>query len=216
MENQIEVLDKNFVVSYSQEKLSLIKNANEIQIVDDETLGRANDLLQYAKNMKKNIDSKEKELTKPLNDTKQKIIDGFRPYKMEMDSVIDLLANKKIIPYQMALQKQIEDFKREEAERLRKEHEKASSEGQLVQAITIENKLAEIDEIKSDNKIESKFSNSSISMVWDFEIFDSKLVPAEYLMPDEKKIKEAVVKNGVRNIAGVRAFQRPKLTNRNA
>jgi len=215
MENQIEVLDKNFVASFSQEKLSLIKNANEIQIIDDETLKQANNLLQWAKNIKKNIDSKEKDLTKPLNDTKQKIIDGFRPYKMEMDSIIDLLANKKIIPYQMALQKQIEDFKREEAERLRKEHEKAASEGNIVDAITIENKLVEVDELKTDNKIQSKFSNSTISMVWDFEIVVPDAIPSQYLCPDEKKIKEAV-KNGIRDIAGVKIFQKPRLSSRNS
>lgn len=43
---------------------------------------------------------------------------------------------------------------------------------------------------------------------WDFEITDPKAVPRDYCSPDSTKIRTAVTKDGVREIAGVRIYQK--------
>lgn len=55
---------------------------------------------------------------------------------------------------------------------------------------------------------ELQVEDGSITMkkVWEFAIDDPDLIPDEYLVVDEDLIKQAV-KNGVRNIKGVRIFQ---------
>lgn len=45
---------------------------------------------------------------------------------------------------------------------------------------------------------------------WDFNIDDSRLVPPEYMIIDERKIKEAI-SSGVRNIPGVSIFEKKEL-----
>jgi membrane-associated HD superfamily phosphohydrolase len=45
---------------------------------------------------------------------------------------------------------------------------------------------------------------------WDFNIDDSRLVPTEYMIIDERKIKEAI-SSGVRNIPGVSIFEKKEL-----
>jgi hypothetical protein len=205
----------NFLVQFEEQKVPLVHKAKELVISDDQSLMLANDILQSAKNLKKALENEQDKKTRPLNDQKQAIIDSFKPYKIEIEALIKVLSEQKIIPYQMALKKQIEDYKREEAERLRKEHEKVAAEGKIVEAISIENQLNVVEEIKADNKITSMYSKSSINMVWTHEIIEPSVIPNEYLMPDEKKIKEAI-KKGVRDIKGVRIFEKPSLRNVNA
>lgn len=48
---------------------------------------------------------------------------------------------------------------------------------------------------------------------WDFNIDDSSAIPAEYMVVDERKIKEAIA-SGVRNIPGVQIFERHELITR--
>jgi len=215
MANELASFDKGFSDQIELQKSALIQKAKDVEIVDEETLNHANDLLQSAKNVKKAIEKKERSLLDPLNDTRAQIIAGFKPAKNEMDAIIKILSDEKIIPYQMALKKQIEDFKREEEARLKKEHEAAAMEGKEVEAIQIENQLNAVAEIQTSNKIKSDYSSSSIQMLWDFEIYDASVVPQEFLMPDEKKIKEAI-KGGARDIKGIKIFQKPSLRSVNS
>jgi hypothetical protein len=62
------------------------------------------------------------------------------------------------------------------------------------------NPFTVIDELQVDD------GSIAMKKVWGFSIDDPDLVPDEYLAVDEDLIKEAV-KNGVRNIKGVRIFQ---------
>lgn len=62
------------------------------------------------------------------------------------------------------------------------------------------NPFTVIDELQVDD------GSITMKKVWEFSIDDPDLVPDEYLAVDEDLIKDAV-KNGVRNIKGVRIFQ---------
>ena len=55
----------------------------------------------------------------------------------------------------------------------------------------------------------------SMSLVWVGEVENDELVPAAYLMVDQKKV-DAAVKAGIRIIPGVRIFEKPKNTGRTA
>lgn len=55
--------------------------------------------------------------------------------------------------------------------------------------------------------VETAFGNVSMRGTWTYEITDEKKVPREYLAVDEKKIGK-VVKAGIREIPGVRIFEK--------
>ena len=48
----------------------------------------------------------------------------------------------------------------------------------------------------------------SVRMIWDFEVVDLSKVSVEYLMINEKAVREAI-RNGAREIEGVKIFQKP-------
>jgi hypothetical protein len=54
--------------------------------------------------------------------------------------------------------------------------------------------------------IEVEDGSMKLSETWDFEVMNPDRVPTEFLMIDEKSIKDAV-KNGIRNIPGVKIFK---------
>lgn len=63
---------------------------------------------------------------------------------------------------------------------------------------------------KASAKVEINQSgeNASVRMVWAFDVEDIKQVPAEFIVVNEKAVREAI-KNGVRNIAGLKIYQKP-------
>jgi septal ring factor EnvC (AmiA/AmiB activator) len=66
---------------------SLFEEIKNLVIVDNETLSKAADFLKKLKETAKAIDEREKEFTKPLNDTLKKIRDVFRPQKDAIENI---------------------------------------------------------------------------------------------------------------------------------
>ena len=103
--------------------------------------------------------------------------------------------------YQKAINKLVRDFQ----EKLQKieEHLKGKIDHWIIEQK--ENPFTCLDEIKVEDG--SLYTQKS----WDFEILDHAKVPEEYLeiTVDVAKI-EKDIKNGVRDIAGVRVFQKEK------
>ena len=60
-----------------------------------------------------------------------------------------------------------------------------------------------------ETKVRTESGTSFLKMVWDFEVTTPAEVPREYLAVNEKAIREAI-KNGVRNIPGVKIFEKPQ------
>lgn len=63
---------------------------------------------------------------------------------------------------------------------------------------------------KASAKVEINQSgeNASVRMVWAFDVVDLAQVPAEFIVVNEKSVREAI-KNGVREIAGLKIYQKP-------
>ena len=58
-------------------------------------------------------------------------------------------------------------------------------------------------------KVQDKsIGGTSFRKIWDFEIVNEAEIPRVYLTPDSVQIRNDIVKNGVREIRGVRIFQR--------
>lgn len=207
-------------------KLSAVQVAVTSMVVDsEESLGEMSDILKQVKTHEKDIEAKEKEFTKPLNDTIKKIRDVFRPYKDQAEKLKRMIEQDKILPYHRILAEQKrkeEEAKREaEAARLREEQERklalASSfenEDMLNEAIKEEEKVTKVmaREI-STGPVRSANSTLSVSKKWVFEIEDPSQVPYKYCSPDPKLLKEAV-DGGLREIPGVKIYEKETVISR--
>ena len=72
---------------------------------------------------------------------------------------------------------------------------------------------AKVEELKTESpKTFESGRGASVKKLWDFEVTNIHLIPREYMAPDMKKIREAVTKDSVREITGVRIFPKESLS----
>jgi hypothetical protein len=90
-----------------------------------------------------------------------------------------------------------------------KEEERAKQEASLQKKngstdIIVESSLPDI--------VESKSGETRISRRWTFEVIDEKKIPRSYLTLDEKKVNDDIQKEGIREIPGLRIFQKENIS----
>lgn len=116
--------------------------------------------------------------------------------------------------YTASLQR-IQEMKNKEASSLHAELEEAlffSSEDEVEEIKSKIQEVAESPVIETVSISVPTYSGAKgATKRWTFEVTDDLRVPLEYLMVDEKKIREAIA-TGVREIAGVRIYQADGLT----
>ena len=225
---EIKVIEKD-VKKIETSNNSLFLKIKNLEIVDERTFGIAANFLKTLKETAKEIEEREKEFTKPLNDTLKKIRDVFRPQKDAIEEMKGILEKEKILPYQ----RELERVRREEAEkkrqaeidRLKKEREeelkKALEEKTMTKkeikaeekAVIEEVKIIEKKEIKIETGIKTSSGSMNIRKTWTFEIIDFEKVPRTYCEPSKSIIDDAI-KSGVRDIIGIRIFEKETIVSR--
>jgi cupin superfamily acireductone dioxygenase involved in methionine salvage len=197
----------------AKEQIALLADqCKNFTINNDETLEGAESLAKNAKKIGSMIEDKRKEITAPLVAEKKEIDDYAKSLTNNLDSAIKLLRDQ-ILKYKMEQEaKRQAELKRLEEERRQKEEELR----QLAEANKIDEvKQEDIDKViqlrEEVKQVESAPAPKGISKVWTFEILSESLVPREYLTIDEKKIKVAI-STGVREIAGVKIYQKEQLS----
>lgn len=226
--NEITNVEKE-AVEIQQENDSLLTKINRLKITDDKTFKTGLDYSKQLKVIAKDIDGKEKEFTRPLLDTIEKIRNVFRPGKEAVKKMLRILEDEKILPYNRELEK----TKREEAEKIRQIElekmridreealKKALAEKEITKAeakkeekaIAEEMKIEEQKEIKIETQVKTKTGSTSFRKTWTFEIVDTGIVPRSYCEPSKSLIDNAI-KNGVRDIIGVRIFEKETVVSR--
>jgi hypothetical protein len=195
----------------AKEQINQLATACKTLVISDQsTLEVGKNLAKSAKKIENLIEDKRKEITKPLLDEKKQIDDFAKSITTDLNSAVkDLRA--QILKFEQEQERiRQEELRRIEAERRAKEEELRK---QMIETNKVdEAALQELQQIKEQQiAAVSEPQQSSISKVWTFEILDFNLIPREYLMPDEAKIKLAV-KAGAREIPGVLIFQKDQLT----
>lgn len=231
-EQTIQVFDqKNHLKVFDTIKANIqlyVKPIFEMKIDSNETLERVTDAARELKNFEKKVETRRKELVSPFND-QVKVINGYAGsvaallepatahLKNEMKKWESVLEQKRIEE-----QKKIDEEKKrreaEAAEKARISHEEAEAvaafgseeDGEraklLAQAEAETEQAAIIAIDKKATKEVQSMRVSGVKKVWTFNVTDPNLVPREYLVVDEKKIREAI-RAEVREIPGVEIFQ---------
>jgi len=208
------------------------------EIKNQEQYTQASEMLAQVKARTKKLELNRKEFTKDLVAQKRKIDNQFKEWSEPYKKIEDILksAMSKYIDEQRRLKEEKERKEREKrAEEARKlaEQQKISSqkahaklrEEKLAEELEQANKLAKKEgisqaqalkvvrgEIELPSNVKTETGQTRTRLVKKFEVVDASKVPAEYLMVDEKKIRQAVVKDGVKRIAGVKIWEESQIS----
>jgi len=194
------------------------KQAEALSITDAASAEVAVELASRAKKAVKQIESARKSFVeKPKQYAKE--VDGLAKFFATKLEAIASVVGEKHAQFQRKQEEErrrLEEEARKEAERLRKAAEEEARKAAEEAKANGEEPPAPVQvEItapavpKTDNVVRSQAGTAHVRQDWKFAIENVAAVPREYLMVDERAIREAV-KNGVREIPGVRVFQETK------
>lgn len=220
MDNLMTTLEPMQIESYR-----IDEQAKLILITDAVSYDSAVRFLKEVNTKLKDFKSQREKYIKPMKDSIKAIDEKLKePIKLLED--IDTTLREKLNSYLSEVRKREEErliLERKKAEedaireidKLEQTKAQAGEYDEVTQKAiqrTIENKQNKaIEATVLNDKINLSTNSSSVSMVWDFEVTDKSSLPLEYLKIDEVAIRNAV-RNGERNIPGVKIYQKPQLS----
>jgi len=170
----------------------IVKKARQMIVQDKDSLTAAVDFLGNIALAKKEMDSRRRFFTDPLNQQVKSINDLFRDYSEPLVEA-DKTVRSKVLAYQA-----------EEAKKAAEQQQKAYEEARATEG------FVPIMGEEPEKTVRASAGSASTRQVWTFKIVDPSLVPDEYKLIDEKKIA-AVVKAGIRQIPGVEIYSTSSL-----
>ena len=189
-----------------QDTIALVARATRFQVTDPASLQKSSGILSDIATAKKRANDLRFSLTKPLDESKKRIMALFSPFidqfekatKIIKDKVRDYYFEQEEKARQAEKERLLAEAKREE------EIQKAQEEDRepVVEEIPV------IPEVKVPEKTVKGVAGGSMTVkkIWKFTIVDPKLIPEEYWIIDEGLIREAV-RNGAREISGVKIYE---------
>lgn len=179
----------------------LCGSATRAVIDSPAALGKGADLAKMIRVALKTADAERKSLVEPLNGVVKTINLRFKRYTGPLEEAQTLIDGKMV-----TYGKKVADAQRIEDEKRRKEED-------AVRAEEFPDEMPFTPPTAAPKPVTvygNTGSAASFTNTWDFEIVNPLMVPRDYLMPDEKKIRQAV-KDGVREIPGVKIFEKTGL-----
>ena len=220
MEKQIvvEPISTEVAVRAQQEAPAMLKKAEAIVILNQSQYESANDVMKVVKTKYKELDTKRKEITKPLDQAKNAVMDLFRQ-PLELLKQAEATIKKLMIDYadeqdrlRREEQRKLEAKARAEEDRKRKELEerakKWAAKGKEGKAEELLEQAEEVEVVAPvvAPKVE-KVAGLSYQTNWKFKITDVDKIPREYMAPDEVKLgRMATAMKGIVKVAGVEFY----------
>jgi hypothetical protein len=195
----------------------LLTNAESYAVTSSEHYESAGEFLKHIKAKYRELDEQRKSMTKPLDDSKKRIMDFFAK-PLDFLTRAENTIKRAMIAYsdeqeriRREDQRRAEEAARKERERLEAQAQKAAASGKVERAAELEQRAATVVAPIID-RTPPKVSGLSTREVWKFEVIDEKAVPREFLMVDESKLRKFVqTMKGDTAIAGVRVWSEKSL-----
>lgn len=220
----------------SEEILLLVSSAESLTISNQGEYDAANALFQQVAKLRKRIDNARLDRTRPLDAAKKSIMELFAPLGAQLDAG-SLLLKQGITNYEadreaerILAQRQLQLAAEAEAEATRKklrddaetrlaatpdvadedEHYRAWQEAEWLreqaEAVTVRT------DIQQATPGFQSAAGTGHRTYWRYRIEEPERLPREYLMPDEKAIRDRVSRDkGNTNIPGVVVFDDPTI-----
>lgn len=195
---------RSALAEYEPDIVAMVDEARALTVQDDAANVRAVELGNQARKLVKGIEDIRKKHVAPLNERVKDINAAAKVYTERLGEVETGL-KRKIGVFQS--QQELERRKAEEQAR-----QAIAEEQARLDALAKKNNVAPVvlEAVlppEPPRVVRTESGSSHQRQEWTFEVQDETQVPREYLMVDERKIREAV-KAGIREIPGVRIFQK--------
>ncbi len=174
-----------------EEVQEFLYNSQELSIATADDYSKAGDTLKLVNHKIKTVEAKRVEYTKPLLDQKRLIDSDFKAVIEPLKAFVTEVKGKMV------------EWAREEQKRKDAEQARIEEEAKKANPETLEVEVPVVNDMKTTR---GEVSTTSIKKVWKFEVMDETMVPAEFMMVDEAKIKQAI-KEGNHFIKGVKIYQ---------
>lgn len=171
------------LITTKAEKTAFIKT--------DADVVKATEILVNVKKQLKAYEKERLEYTTPINLTLSKLNARFKDLTVPLKNAEKILKNA-IIAYRVI----------QEEKRVKQEEKLQEKNGNS--NIVVEKTLPNI--------VESKSGETRVSKRWTFEIEDEKKIPRCYLILDEIKVNDAILREEVRKIPGLKIFQKENIS----
>ena len=196
---QVDATPEEKLADISKEVAVVQKKAAGIVIKDAKGVSEATEFLAGIKARLDKIEEYRKFFTQPLVDQKRKIDDLFKAQSVPLTTVLNSV-KRAVSDYTLEENRKA----RAEEDRLAKLQEK-KNEKRAAAGKPLDFTPAPIVE-RAAPTVHTDTGKTTTKMVWKFEVTDPAKVPNKFRVVDEKLIREAV-KNGEREIAGVRIYE---------
>ncbi len=207
----IEKIETTEVLKIRSEGEGLAAMAWDL-VVTETTMGEASDLLGWIAGNNKRLEAQRVSLVKPLNDHVKFINGQFRDWMEPLKSANEIVRSK-VLTYTREQARLAAEAQAAEDRRIRAEEARLAEEAKTAvqpAAPAPPPPMRAPIPVAPQKTTRSPLATTTVKKVWQYEITDPDAVPREYLVVDEKKIA-AVVRAGVRSIAGVRIFETEQL-----
>jgi hypothetical protein len=192
-------------------------------IIDEHSLNTGKELAIKAKKITTAIEDHRKEITKPFFEAKQNIDKVAKELTEGLNEATKVLRNQ-ILTYEVEKERQRkEELKRIEEERRIIEEEMRKARGDSLANLHSISKNGDIEIIMSPPEVNgitelkqqeielAQQKSKDIRLYWTFALTDINQVPVDYLILNDKKVKDAIAA-GVREIPGIKIFQEERLS----
>lgn len=179
MDKQIIELDTKSVVKSVSDVTENLAETSRFTINSQPTFEKAKERLIEIKSIKKVISEKKDSVVKPLNEALKNVRSLFKPVEEKID-VIENYLKDGVLSYQRKLN---EEIAKREAEALKKIKEQEAKG----EEVNMDKVVAPI------QRVENKIEAIKTRKVKKLRIVDVNLIPRDYLLPDEVKIKTALI-----------------------
>lgn len=201
--------------------VSLAKAAVKYGVIKtDDDMKEASEQINLVSAKIKELEEKRKSLVGPLNDVVKTLNNDFKEFTNPLTTLLNGL-KKSVGSYLDKKDREAKLLAEKEAAKIEKKEEKLADALSSKNPLEREMAQQKIDTMKNTaeqkvnevmpGKINTGAGSVSSKMLWKFEITNPTAVPVNYLMIDEAKIKQAI-KDGIREINGVRIYQERSLS----
>ncbi len=190
------------ITTIQRKARGLVSNAQALVVDDEESASNANELLVFVANAKKELEAQRVFLVKPLNDHVKDINAKFKEWVAPLDEA-DSVVRRKMLDFQ----REQEVLRVQEQEALRVEAQRLEHSSPDVLAPEPE-EMPDLPVVS--RTVATQGGSTSVRKTWVYEMIDEAAVPREYLIIDEGVITLAI-RDGVREIPGIRIYQKESL-----
>ena len=208
-------INKQEVMTMEDQVLPLMVQAENYEITSNEVVDEASKFLKKVRDTEKNIEAKRLEFTAPLNQSLKALNSTFKKLREPLDDAKRLVSDK-ILAWRKV---EAERVRREEEARAKIEEEKVRKIQEALKAeVDAESKQVLIEElIKAEEPKpiveapKNKIGNVQTRKVWTYEVIDNDKVPGKYTAVVPVIVNQAI-RDGIREIPGLRIYQEEKLS----